>query len=559
MFVPCAGCPARSGRTLVPVTAGREGALEAATGALRSADWSTATNLFRDVLKEHESGDAWFGLGVASWWQGEVSASLECWERAFAAFRRAGEHAQAVVAAFYLCLSYRMSLGNEVAANGWLHQAIALVDENDLAPVAGWVVLARAYTANDSRDPAHAADLAERAITLARELGDADLALCATCELGFALSALGDLDAGGALLDQAMAAALGGGADDLDTVVLVSCRTIAACRRAADLKRAAQWIAAAEGFQRRNGSTHLFTTCKTHHGAVLFAAGDWARAEAELDVALECAGSAETALRADARAVLAELRIAQGRLDDAQRLLGGIEDEAVTAVAQARLQLAAGRASVAAAIVRRRLRQVANAEVERFVLLDLLAEAASADGLPTVDPSVVRGVARAYWSRAQGRVRRGAGVADALGALEDALAAFAAADLSYECARTRAVLADVTRGSDRDVAVREAEIARSTFEQLGAAREADAMAALLRSLGVRAARAAPRGLPLLTRREREVLDLLAEGLSNPMISERLYVSRRTVEHHVSSVLRKLGVTSRAEAAAYAARTPARPP
>jgi DNA-binding NarL/FixJ family response regulator len=117
------------------------------------------------------------------------------------------------------------------------------------------------------------------------------------------------------------------------------------------------------------------------------------------------------------------------------------------------------------------------------------------------------------------------------------------------------VLAEATCSSDPDVGVREAEIALSTFEQLGAAREADAMAALLRSLGVRATRSAPKGLPLLTRREREVLVLLGEGLSNPAISERLYVSRRTVEHHVSSVLRKLGLTSRAEAAAYAARMP----
>jgi DNA-binding NarL/FixJ family response regulator len=185
----------------------------------------------------------------------------------------------------------------------------------------------------------------------------------------------------------------------------------------------------------------------------------------------------------------------------------------------------------------------------------MLAEAAPADGLPTVDAQVLSRVARGYWSRAQGRVALGAVGADALGALEDGLAAFAATDLTYECARTRAVLAEATCSSDPDVGVREAEIALSTFEQLGAAREADAMAALLRSLGVRATRSAPKGLPLLTRREREVLVLLGEGLSNPAISERLYVSRRTVEHHVSSVLRKLGLTSRAEAAAYAARMP----
>jgi DNA-binding CsgD family transcriptional regulator len=259
-------------------------------------------------------------------------------------------------------------------------------------------------------------------------------------------------------------------------------------------------------------------------------------------------------LRADAVGVLAELRIAQGRLDDAQRLLGGVEDQPVTVVPQARLQLASGRASTAAALVRRRLRQVGEHELERFVLLDLLAEAAT-DGLPTVDETALGRVAGAYWSRAKGRAALSAGSTNAPEDLEGALAGFAATDLVYECARTRVVLADAVRGIDGDLAAREATIALSTFEQLGAARDADAVAALLRTFGVRAVRSAPRGLPLLTRREREVLGLLGEGLSNPAISERLFVSRRTVEHHVSSVLRKLGLNSRAEAAAYAARMP----
>jgi DNA-binding NarL/FixJ family response regulator len=55
----------------------------------------------------------------------------------------------------------------------------------------------------------------------------------------------------------------------------------------------------------------------------------------------------------------------------------------------------------------------------------------------------------------------------------------------------------------------------------------------------------------LSGREAQVLDLLRDGLSNAEIAARLHNSVRTIEHHVSAILAKLGLRSRAEAAAYA--------
>jgi DNA-binding NarL/FixJ family response regulator len=77
-------------------------------------------------------------------------------------------------------------------------------------------------------------------------------------------------------------------------------------------------------------------------------------------------------------------------------------------------------------------------------------------------------------------------------------------------------------------------------------------AALLRSWGANG-RSVPPQAGVLTRREREILGLLAEGLSNQEVAERLYISRKTASHHVSNLLAKLGVRNRTEAAAYATR------
>ncbi|HSB86158.1 MAG TPA: LuxR C-terminal-related transcriptional regulator, partial [Ilumatobacteraceae bacterium] len=84
----------------------------------------------------------------------------------------------------------------------------------------------------------------------------------------------------------------------------------------------------------------------------------------------------------------------------------------------------------------------------------------------------------------------------------------------------------------------------------------DRAAALLRSLGdtsrARSQRA-DEATTALSAREREVLDLIRHGFSNAEIASRLFISPKTAEHHVGRILAKLGVRSRAEAAALAVR------
>jgi DNA-binding CsgD family transcriptional regulator len=96
------------------------------------------------------------------------------------------------------------------------------------------------------------------------------------------------------------------------------------------------------------------------------------------------------------------------------------------------------------------------------------------------------------------------------------------------------------------------------FERLGAKPAAGMAVRRLRELGVRGiprgprptTRAHPAGL---TSRELEIVPLLVEGLSNPEIARRIFVSSKTVDHHISSILSKLGVRRRGEVAREAAR------
>jgi DNA-binding CsgD family transcriptional regulator len=95
-------------------------------------------------------------------------------------------------------------------------------------------------------------------------------------------------------------------------------------------------------------------------------------------------------------------------------------------------------------------------------------------------------------------------------------------------------------------------VAQGVFEQLGARPAAEGCTRALRALGVRGPRPATRANPAgLTARELEVLELLGEGLTNAEIAERLVISEKTVGHHVSAILGKLGVRSRYDAAKLA--------
>ncbi len=536
--------------------------LAAGNEALKTGDWSAARVAFESALEQEETGEALFGLGDALWWLGEVESAVRCRERAYAEFCERSDPVQAAIVAMRLCLTFRANFGNHAASRGWLRRAARLVEDFELEPLRGWVLLTRAH---EAEDPVEGERLAREAYEVARRSRDADLELSALSEIGAWLVELGRVEEGADLLDEAMAASLGGEGGSLNTVVYTSCHTLISCGRAANFERASQWVRAIDDFSGRYGCPLLYTQCRTLYGSVLFATGKWARAEEELHAAIGMSRKAERALHGEALAKLAELRLAQGRIEEAERLLAGFEDHAGAAPVVGALRLARGEPVVARSIAVRGLGDVGERRLESAPLLELRAEAeialgavreaaATARRLAALGKALSREPIVARGERVLGRALAAAG--DSRGArrhLDAAVAGFVRLEMPFEAGRARVLLAEALRDGERETAIAEARAALALFEELGAGRDADAAAALLRSLGVRAARAGPKGIGVLTKRELEVLSLIGEGLSNREMAERLFVTRKTIEHHVARVLAKLELRSRAQAAAYAAR------
>jgi DNA-binding CsgD family transcriptional regulator len=533
--------------------------IEDGKAALHAGDGVASQRAFEEALAHGESGAALDGLAQTAYIQQNYDSAIAFFERSYAAYRDEEDHVGAIQVASklgWLNAGYR---GDEAVMSGWIARAQTLLGAEDTVEH-GWVEYYRGMFAplGPERD-----EHLRIAVEAGRRFGVGDLEFVALAQLGSGLVHSDRFEEGMVLLDESLAAVAGGEATDFNIVEIIFCQLFSACEYAHDIARAEQWNRLGEDIASRRKLPGVAAWCRTHYGAILTAAGRWPEADAELSEAVRTWANNFASMRWTALVRLADLRVRQGRFEEAEQLLQGLDVYTEAARPLAAIHLARGKTSLAAEVLERSLEQMqpdaASAAPLWALMVDALLESgavagavAAAERLEAIVARSPSHYLRATAALARGRVCLATGSGDPRTCLREALSGFAQAQMPMELANARLDLARALTAERPEVAVAEAKAALEAFERLQAARLADGAAAMLRSLGA-PVRVGPKGSDSLTKRETEVLELIGRGLSNPEISDRLYISRKTVEHHVGRILSKLGMRSRAEAAAHAAR------
>ena len=284
---------------------------------------------------------------TASGWRSTSSASIEegiaARERAFEGYARADRCDEAARVGVWVSHQYLLS-GRTSAARGWLARADRAVADPECEGQ-GWVAIERARHAETFEERA---EHARRAMDIARESGNGDLETFALSLLGLTEVNAGRLESGMQLLEEAMAAASAGRVRNVHTLAEAYCNLIMASTNAGDWERAAEWCELVDEFAREHGTVPLLGACRTIHADVLVARGRWPEAEHALETALETHARFVPEMGAPTVASMAELRVRQGRLAEAEQLLAGREEHPSSLCALAHLRIADGRPQVAA-------------------------------------------------------------------------------------------------------------------------------------------------------------------------------------------------------------------
>jgi ATP/maltotriose-dependent transcriptional regulator MalT len=525
-------------------------ALQDAHEAFGRRDWQAAYDGFKscEVLDAADL-DA---LAEAAWWLGHSDEAVQAYQDAYRLYVDQDAGRPAALAAFMLAIHTRLR-GDAAQSDGWMSRAERLLADQPEGPEHGYPLYLQIAGLLGRGDLDEAVDAAQRMQELGHRHGDPTLVALGVFFEGRSRIKQARVREGLALLDEAMLVALSDTLKPLWTGAIY-CGLMDACNELVDLRRAREWTDATRRWCDPLPVTNLYPgICRVHQAQVLQVQGSWDEAE------LEAAGACQDMLGVDRFAVadgyyeLGEIRRLRGDLPGAEDAYAKAHEYGKDPQpGLALLRLAQGRVDAATRSIAAALAASSGSDLEKAPLHAARAHIALATGDLDVAEEAAVELARTASSfdspglqaaahRTTGAVALARGQAvTALPALRLACQLWHELDAPYEVARTRVLLAEAYRAlDDEDAAARECGAALASFERLGAIHDAQALMA------------SP-DLPCgLSRREAEVVRLIATGLTNKAIAAELSLSEKTVARHVSNIFTKTGMTSRSAVAGFA--------
>ncbi|HLZ94615.1 MAG TPA: LuxR C-terminal-related transcriptional regulator [Candidatus Dormibacteraeota bacterium] len=540
--------------------AGESDSLDEGRQAFRAKRWSEAVRLLA-TAEEHSplAPEDFEALTTARFLTSPDQSGAEIMGASSQILLERGDVPRAARAAFWASATYGR-LGEVAAGSGWNARGRRLLEDAGIEDCVerGYLLAPTAFAAMHASDFNAVFRLVGEISAVARRFGDVGLLAFVRQVEGRSRLLQGDVQSGMAILDEMM---LTPTTTEISPLIVgqIFCFAIHTAHEFHDFGRAREWTAAIERWCLAQPDLDMYRgECQLHRAHVLQLGGDWRGASEQ--VGLACRAFLRPPPHPAAGFALYE----QGEL----HRLAGRYSEAEQAFAEAAahghpvqpglalLRLGQDRLDAANASIRRALAEnrdpVARAGILPAVVEIMLAvgDLETATGATTELLQIAAQVRSEYLqalaAHAEGATLLATGQADeALAALRRAAATWQRLNAAYQAAQTRVLVGRACRElGDEDAARLEIEGARQAFATLGAE------PAMRRAVGllVPSGRDLPAGL---TSREAELLALLATGKTNRAIAGQLFISEKTVARHVSNIFNKLGVSSRAAAAAYA--------
>ena len=498
---------------------------------------------------------AWSG---AAWWLGRTEEALRLAELGHRRLLADGSMTRAAQEA--IGLGFLLMLRGDLSeGSGWIQRGRSLLEQSSDELAAGYSAQFAAEDAlRGGGDLDRAVDRARHAREIAQRVGDHALLSLALMTEGTARLSGGAVTEGLSLLDEAMLPVQAGVVPP-DFAGNLYCQMIAICWELSDLRRAREWTEAVARWCEGFDSAVMFSgICRMHQVQLRQVAGEWdVAAEQARIVCTELIGM-NVAVMAEGHYLRADLLRLRGRIGEAEAAyvqaheLGRDPQPGLALLRAQSGQVGAAVAALNSSLAGHRGPAYGRAPVLR-ALVDVAVEAHDLDRARGACAELSQ-IARRWGSdgllaaaaQADGVVAVAGGrPADAVAPLRDAVARWRELEAPYDCARTRTVLAEALAAlGDNSSARLERQAAERTLTVLGAVVD------LRRLAGGPGTTASPGGL---TARETEILALVARGDTNRQVAQALVISEKTVARHLANVHRKLGVSTRTAAVAWARR------